>query len=540
MEQSATNRFGILYCALLVLVVLGLFLAGAPVDNAFSWPDAPRHALNGAFVLDLIRDHPFGDPTGYAYDYYVKYPALTILFYPPLFYFFLAPFYALFGVSQTSAIAAEFVCYALLAIGSYRLARFWLPPLFAFCAALILIAAPEIAYWGRQVMLEIPAFALLVWSAYFFMCHLSERRIVWLYLAAALAVLAMYTKLTAAFILIVYLLTLLQARGAEIFRDKHSYIILALAVIGTIPLAVLTVKFGQANMQSVSGLSDAEVSRRSISGWIWYAKQMPSQIGWPALLAFIAGLGVLFMQRARLAGFLPLLLWLVVGYLLFSAIDLKEARHSVFLLFPLAVLGVFGVTMLLRKWPPVAALSVLAIALATLGMTAFTRPVQYVSGYTQVADFIAKEAPKDSGVVFSGYRDGSFIFTMRTHEERRDLTLIRADKLFLTLAVRRSLGVQQKLMEQDKIVEMLGKMAVRYVVAQPDFWTDLESMKRFQEVLESNHFEKVRTFQMPSNYPAQEKELIVYRNRDRIAARPEAMAIDLPMINQTVSGGGKK
>src|SRR5262249_48378956 len=161
----------------------------APIDDAFSWPDAPRHALNGAFLLDFLRDHPLHDPTGYAYNYYAKYPALTILFYPPLFYVLLALFYAVFGVSQTAAIAAEFVCYAALAVGSYRLARFWLDSVPAFGVALILIAAPEIAYWGRQVMLEIPAFALLAWSAVFFMRYQSEDRIGWLYLSAALAVL---------------------------------------------------------------------------------------------------------------------------------------------------------------------------------------------------------------------------------------------------------------------------------------------------------------------------------------------------------------
>src|SRR5882724_8682683 len=226
---QATSRL-LFYAALLTGVVAFLFLTGAPTGDAFSWPDSPRHALNGAFLLDVIRDHPFANPTAYAMNYYVKYPALTILFYPPLFYVLLAVFYALFGVSQTSALAAVFVCYAALAIGSFRLARFWLTPLEAFGAALILVCAPEIAYWGRQVMLEIPAFALAVWSAVFFVRYLQERRIGFLYLGIALAVLAMYIKITGAFLLIVYVVALLQARGTALLRDRHSYIIALLAV----------------------------------------------------------------------------------------------------------------------------------------------------------------------------------------------------------------------------------------------------------------------------------------------------------------------
>lgn len=528
------RRADIVWPLVLTAVVVLLFVTGAPTDTAFSWPDSPRHALNGAFLLDFARDHPLHDPTGYAYNYYAQYPALTILFYPPLFYVLLAIFYALFGVSQATAIAAECFCYVLLAIGSYRLARFWLPSLPAFGAALILTAAPEIAYWGRQVMLEIPSFALLVWSAVFFMRHQREGRILWLYLAAALAVLAAYTKLTAIFILLVYFIVLLHGQGARLFRDKHSYIILLLTLVGLVPLAVLTLKFGQANMQSVSGISDSEVSRASLAGWLWYAKQMPAQLGWPALLAAI--LGLTSFAFGRLREYLLPVLWLVVGYLFFSAIDLKEARHSVFLLLPLAIIAAAGLTFFLRKQPMLANGLLIAIGIFTLGWTMYAKPVQYVAGYRELSDYIARIAPKNAAVVFSGYRDGSFIYAMRTHEERRDISIIRSDKLLLRIAVRRSLGVEQKLMSEEEIQAMLNGLGVQYIAAQPDFWTDLEAMKRFENVLHGSHFQKLRTFTMPANYPAQEKEIVVYKNLDPVSDKPRKLNIELPMIGKNISG----
>ena len=89
-----------LIAGLLVLAVVALLFAGAPHGGAFYWSDAPRHALNGVFVKDLLLDLPLDDPAGYAYRYYAQYPALTILFYPPLFYAISAPFYALLGVSH--------------------------------------------------------------------------------------------------------------------------------------------------------------------------------------------------------------------------------------------------------------------------------------------------------------------------------------------------------------------------------------------------------------------------------------------------------
>ena len=92
-------------CAAGVFVLGSLLLfATTPHHGDFWWSDAPRHALNGVFVKDLIAAMP-ADPPAWAMEYYVRYPALTILFYPPLFYLVSAPFYALFGVSHTTAIA---------------------------------------------------------------------------------------------------------------------------------------------------------------------------------------------------------------------------------------------------------------------------------------------------------------------------------------------------------------------------------------------------------------------------------------------------
>lgn len=67
------------FCLVLSIIIGVLFLTGAPMDGSFSWGDSPRHALNGAFIMDLFKDLPFDDPVGYAYNYYSQYPALTIL-----------------------------------------------------------------------------------------------------------------------------------------------------------------------------------------------------------------------------------------------------------------------------------------------------------------------------------------------------------------------------------------------------------------------------------------------------------------------------
>lgn len=527
----------------LALVVAALFLTGAPTGGAFSWPDSPRHALNGAFVLDLIAAAPFDDPVQFAYDYYSRYPALTILFYPPLYYFFLAPFYALFGVSQDSALIVGYLFYVAFAWGSYVFARYWLDRMGALGVALILAGSPEIAFWGRQVMLEVPAFAFLVWSAVCFVAHLRDRKIVFLYIAVALLVLALYTKISVAFVALPYLICLLARRGREVFLDKHSYIIAALALVGMGPLLAMTFGFGQANVQSAVGIADAEVSRSSIDGWIWYALEFPDQIGWPALLAAIAFLPLWLWRRstgqAALRDAALLLLWFVVGYLFYSAIDLKEARHSVFILLPIALCGGLAFAYLLPQAKHVAGALTVVVGVVTLGITAMTRPVLFVDGYREVVDFVSERAPEHSNVLFSGYRDGSFIFGMRAHSDRPDVGIVRSDKLLLRISVRRELGVEQKQHSAEEIRDLIGRLGIHYVVAQPDFWTDLEAMQRLQDVLHSEAFEEIGRFDMQANYNAQEKQLVVYRNKGEVAQGPVDITNELPIIGRTISGSSQ-
>lgn len=522
--------------ALLVMLCVGLLFLGAPIGGAFEWSDAPRHALNGVFVKDAFAALPLKDPAGYAYRYYAQYPALTILFYPPLFYVLSAPFYAVFGVSQGTAILVVAIHYLFFAWGSWKLFRFWLGPWQAGAAALMLVASPEIASWGRQVMLEIPAFAFLTWAAVYFTRYRREERVGWLYLAAALLVLAMYTKISTCFMAAAFAGTLLAERRSALLRDRHSWYIGLLAGIALLPLAFITLKFGQANIQSLTGIADAAVSRSSISGWLWYLKQFPGQLGWP--LAVIGGLAAfLTLFRPGLPGMarhdlLFWALWFGCGYLFFSAIDLKEARHSIFILPPL-VLGAALLLMRLRP-PHLSSIALGALALIVLGQTVWMRPVLYVKGYADAADFIAKHAPRDSSVLFSGYRDGSFIFNVRSHEERRDLTVVRADKILLRVAVRRELGVEQKGLTEAEIGDRINQLGIQYVVAQPAFWNDLEAMQRFERVLGSRQFEEVARFKTPANFNAHEKELVIYRNLGPVLQRPVQQNIDLSIIGTAI------
>jgi len=518
--------------ALIVLAIAcAVLFATAPKGGDFWWSDAPRHALNGAFVKDLVAALPH-DPRGYAMDYYLKYPALTILFYPPLLYAVLAPFYAVLGVSHVTAQLVVTLFYFAFAAGSFALARLWLPTRLALAMAVTMCFVPEIALWGRQVMLEIPAFALLIWGLYFALRYREAARAPHLYLAAACLVFALYAKLSVVFAVPVVAILLLQARGLALLRDRHVWIVAGLTVLGLVPLAAITFMFGQGNVQSVVGIDDAVASRATLAGWLWYLARLPEQLGWPLLALCAAGIVWVALKRRAVQHLGFLVLWFAIGYAFFSSIDLKEARHSVFILWPLVLAGFLLLHLALPATLARAAAGLAAVA--TIAWTLIVVPVPYVGGYAQAVDYIARHAPRNATVVFSGKRDGAFVFDMRAREDRRDIDVIRADKLLLRVAIRRELGVEEKSASVAEIAKMMDDYGVSYIVAQSDFWTDLQTMANLQTALRSGHFEEVARIAVAANVPVEDRELRIYRNKTPIAPERKKLRIDLPIIGRTI------
>ncbi|MES1955141.1 ArnT family glycosyltransferase [Salinisphaera hydrothermalis] len=538
MHQREAKALFLAGYGLLALLVAGLFWL-APTSYAFYYSDAPRHALNGAFILDLARDLPISDPVQWAYNYYAQYPALTILFYPPLYPVFLAVAYAVFGISQATAIFVNALFYMALVTGSYRLARRYVSDGSALAAALMVGAAPEIAFWGRQIMTDVPATAALVWATELFLAYGSDLRARHLYVSAAMAAMAVWLKITVCFLLPVLAFGLVLVDGRTVLRRSRNWCLVIGMVVAMLPLLWLTVHFGQTNVQSVAGVADGAAPRLSLANWLWYAERLPAQIGWPAVAAVIVGVyvGIVRFVRCRRIALRWALLagWVVVGYLFFSTIDLKHARFTIPLLPPLIVLGVWGVERLFAGMAHQAHIVLAGLGAATLAITLIYRPPLYVSGYAKIVKSLTRRAPEHSNIIFSGYRDGAFIFAMRAIGNRPDVGVIRADKLLLSVAIRRSTGVKEKNLTAAQIADQITRFRGAYVVAQDGFWTDLTEMKRLQEVLHSSQFKAVAHYRLDENFNAPDKTITVYRNEAKLPVYAAPLSISLPAVNRTVT-----
>ena len=303
-----------------------------------------------------------------------------------------------------------------------------------------------------------------------------------------------------------------------------------------VPIVLLTLSFGQANLQSVVGRpSDSPLT--STAAWLFYAEAMPEYLGYAALALGMGGLILVALRRTRplepwLAGLL--VGWLGFGYIFYSAIGVREPRHGLMITFPLVLFAILFLHRLLPARLAQAAAAALGAATFLYSLLFCSPPI--VSGYRAVADYVAQHAAPDAVVMFSGYRDGNFVFDLRTHEERRDVSTIRADKLLLRIAVERERGVGQADLNEQQIAAFLRELGVSMIVAQPGFWEDLREMARFSAVLHGPEFERVAQFDITGSTAHNDKLIEIYKPRYALEQTRRVLQVEMPIVGDTFRG----
>ena len=134
---------------------------------AFLDEDAPRHALNGALMYDLVRTGNFRHPMAYAKQFYARFPAISLPYHPPVFAVIESVSYAIFGVNMFGArlpvALAAGVCSLLL----YRLVeRTHRSAGLAMVATLTFMTLPLSQMLAKDVMLEFPSLAFALGALY--------------------------------------------------------------------------------------------------------------------------------------------------------------------------------------------------------------------------------------------------------------------------------------------------------------------------------------------------------------------------------------
>lgn len=524
------------------VLVAALAFATAHTGGDFWWSDAPRHALNGLFVLDFVKELPFSDPVGFAERYYVQYPSLTILFYPPLTYAIMAAAYGLFGETHAVAQATISVFFAGVLFVSQAIARRYLPTAWAVVATLLFACAPQFLFWSRQVMVDTPAIFFQLAAALALLRYTDQWQPRWIWLSCAAFVAAVYCKYNVAFAAPALVGALLAAGGIRVLVRREVLAAAVVSAIALIPAAVLMIWFGRENVASVQGSLRDDLPVTDIRAWLVYARFLPEQLGSVAVVALVLGWAGLLASRLRGLRRPDLwlwLTWLVVGYLLFSYIKVREPRHTLTVLFPFVLLGTVGLRHALERVLPSAGSPVgwfaAALAAAHAAWGAVAVPAPYIDGYAAAVASVGQHGARTDRVLFHGYRDGTFVYDMRVNPTTRAMTTIRSDKLIARVSIERARGISDRGLDQTAMRGLFRRLGIRWVVAQSGFWGDLAYFRDFEALLDDRSmFEPSIRIPIRSDRWVHEHELVVYRYVGPVDDPPAPIAIEIGPIGRNV------
>lgn len=507
-------------CSLLILCWLFPVLLLWNNDGLWFQGDAPRHAVNGIFLRDLVHEG-LSNPIEYAKSYYARYPVVTMSRYPPLFYFLEAFAFEIFGISTT--VAKGVVQLLGLLAGFYILAsiRRWISTTAGIAAGLLFLM-PGMVAWNNAVMLNVPALCVAVVSLYHFRLGLedsdekdSPKHIG---LATILAVGSILFHPTIGYVIIVGIAWVLASKKFHLLKDWRVRIVGACILVGLLGIFVLITIITPEQLAQVDWKIERFIHNYSLT---FYGRALLKLVDLWGILFGLLGLFWALTQPKYRTDALRVLLGVLIVFLILVPIWAKDPRY-ILLACPtatwLCAYYIQAVIIYLRssythKWAESTILaSVLSLALYA-GYSSSTKPVQNVNFMEQVVAYVEQVAPEEP-VIYEGRFDGTFGYYFRVRDPNFQRQMILSKYL---------LDPIQKLGPKNRVAaatELLQKSTCRWLVIEKNKKKLNPNVleKVLKEVVEQPGFQLAKKFDLTHSHI---ETIYVYRIDSAYESSPD-------------------
>jgi hypothetical protein len=437
------------------LLLSGLAMRGAAATSPW-YPDAARHALNGALVLDMLREGGWTQPRTFAEAYYDHLPAISIPYHPPLFPLFESAIFAIFGVSTFSARLAVglsvFVAFLLVfAVG--RVAG--LTALASLAGTLVSLALPMSRMLAADVMLEFPSLVMLAATVLLIQRSLARGApYVGLALAGVCAAAAVCTKQTTVFVIGVPVCVMLVRRNWSLLRSWRFWFFHMLASVAFVAVVAAAKLAGFAGNSRWSHFSLIE----RVQHHAWFYAEAFSLILRPLVATLcVAGLAIIVLLRIRGGArkLDVLLAWILTSVGCLLIIPPWDARYLFYTFIPLALLMMHLISDRLAAARAPSPLAVLLIALAVAAVTVRGHSQTHMHGVDAAARYVADQRP-NRVLIFSVAHNGAFTFEFRARQPQRHTYILRGH------------GLAAEYLESAAFFSLLHEYGIDHVVIDDD------------------------------------------------------------------------
>lgn len=538
----------LLLCGLLLLALTLVYLAAYQRGEPFYNNDETRHVMTGVYFKDLLSDLPWTNAREYTVNYYLQYPALGLLVWPPLFYFLEGLLMSLFGTSLVVPKALVFLFAVMACVYLFRLVSSTHDRTHAALSMLILGLSPLVFELSHYVMLEVPTLALGLAATYHFVSYLERSRRRDLFLAGLFSALAALTRFDAIYLLPLFLILLAVRQDWKLLKRKEVLIVAALALALVAPFYLLSASgIGWMHFKFVTEtLSPNDPAFLSFSRLFFYPSRLPVQLGVVALIPAIVGLVCSLRDGRKGASWIYLAI-VVAVYVTFTPMGELQPRHVIYWIPAFAFFAADGVARVVcwlrmkKLYFPLAACVLLSLVWA-----AVAKPLKFVRGYEEAAQHVAANSRTSPFCLFVGTLNGNFIYQMRRQDSERRLWVLRADKLLFSILIVPGIEYRQPAESEETVLDTIFKYDPEFIVIEgtspPNSGSLEDEMRiRFEEQVKTiirNHPERFRlekTVAVDSNEPGyQGMELQVFRNILRNEKPERRLEVDLLMLRRSV------
>lgn len=538
--QTRTKRL-----AVFLLILLALGAAHTAVYRAsepFYYNDETRHVMTGLYFKDLLHDMPVGSLREYTVAYYLQYPALGLLVWPPLFHALEGAAMSVFGTSPlvplalVGLFAAAACAYLfLLVLRTHDLAA-------AAAAVLVFGLSPMVFEYSHYVMLEVPTLALALAAVYHFVRFLGDDRRRDLALAALFSALAALTRFDAVYLLPLFLLLLAGARRRDILRRKDVLAAAAFALCLVLPFYAFTLReIGWFHIrQATETLSPDFPAYSSWGRYLFYPASLPSQVGVFALVAAALGL-VAHSTPSRRRSAAVYYAMIAATYVTFTPVGEMDSRHSIYWVPAFSFFAARGPALIagwLRAPKLYAALS--ALLVGAIAVTALEKPRAFVLGYEEAARYVLSRGDSPPFCLFVGRLNGDFIYQVRRHDAGRGLWVLRADKLFFNYLISPGVEYREYAASDAEVLDTIFKYDPAYIVVEESQGITVVPAERKVRATVMNHPERfMLEHVVPVSgdaVPFRDMHLMIFKNVYRNPNPERRLEVDLLMLRRSIQG----
>ena len=528
------DRLGLVF----VCIVFAVLLLREIGNASIGYPDADRFMMNGVFILDFLREMPLTRIYDFTINYYAQYPALSVGYHPPFFPLVEALFNGLLGINTWSSRLAVLAFALAGMVAWYKLTSRIFDGVIAFWSSLLLATTPFLVQWGWYTMSDIPLLSMVLVTGYVFYRYTETDRPIYVYLAAFLFGLAVWTKQTAVFMAVWFALyVLFKGKALVYLKRRECWLAIGIGVLMVAPLAAITIWLGKVNLaQSVGPVESNMPSRLSWQNLSLYPTLLATGLlTFPVLVLGALGLVLAAWKRdARVLYFVTLF---AATYLVFTYLLAKEGRY-VLSWIPAFCLAATLPMFYLRSRGTLQIAYGMLLGVLTLYQvgSVYAKTPYYATGYEDAARYVLQHSNSPT-VFFDGFNNGYFTYFMRQLDARRGMYVLRGDKLLSSSAVSERGSLTVHAQTTDDIQAIFDKYGVVFIVVERESRFGIPIHQTLRDHLKSESFRLVKTIPVESNRNGLKggQHLLVYQYSSPHALSATSLELNLPIVGKTLS-----